>query len=122
MTERDSAGKWVKGSASPNPGGRPKELGDVRELAKAHSAAAIETLAEIMRDKDAPPAARTAAATALLDRGFGRPAQSVEGRVEVQHSVSDAAAEVLRGLAERAKQRRVAEDAQMIDVTPSRVV
>ncbi|MDJ0450225.1 hypothetical protein [Methylocystis sp. JR02] len=30
-------------------------MGDVRDLAKAHSAETIETLAGIMRDKEAPP-------------------------------------------------------------------
>jgi hypothetical protein len=31
-----------------------------------------------MLDAEAPPAARVSAANALLDRGFGRPSQSVE--------------------------------------------
>ena len=42
------------------------------------STAAIETLASIMRDKNAPPAARVSAANAILDRGYGKPAQSVD--------------------------------------------
>jgi hypothetical protein len=31
-----------------------------------------------MRDKNAPPAARVSAANAILDRGYGKPAQSVD--------------------------------------------
>ena len=114
MADRDASGKWLKGTKSPNPGGRPREVSDVRELAKAHSAEAISTLAEIMRDRDAPPAARTAAATALLDRAFGKPPASMEGRVEVRHSIADTAASVLQALTQRAKERQ-AEQARVID-------
>lgn len=118
MADRDGSGRWQKGGASPNPGGRPREVGDMRELAKAHSAEAIETLAEIMRDKDAPPAARTAAATALLDRGFGRPATNVDAQLTVSHSIESTAAQVLMSLAQRAKERRAAEAAKVIDAEP----
>ena len=54
---------------SGNPGGRPRVLGDVQELARQKSPEAIATLANIMNDEKAPPAARVAAANALLDRG-----------------------------------------------------
>lgn len=48
----------------------------MRELARQHTKAAVETLVEIMQtgDKDA---ARVAAAEALLNRGWGRPEQAV---------------------------------------------
>ena len=36
-------------------------------------------LAEIMRDTDAPHAARVAAARELIDRGFGRATQPISG-------------------------------------------
>jgi Family of unknown function (DUF5681) len=62
---------------SGNPGGRPRELRDVIELARSHSADAIATLAKIMRNEQAPPAARLGAAAAL-DRGYGKPCQSVD--------------------------------------------
>jgi hypothetical protein len=63
---------------SGNPGGRPRGLRDVVELARSHSPAAISTLAKIMGNERAPPAARLGAATALLDRGYGRPGQAVD--------------------------------------------
>jgi hypothetical protein len=63
---------------SGNPGGRPKELRDVVELARTHSPDAIDTLASVMVDAKTPPAARVAAATALLDRGWGKPGQGLE--------------------------------------------
>jgi len=45
---------------------------DIKKLARAHAAAAIQVLAEIMTNADAPAAARISAAKALLDRGFGK--------------------------------------------------
>jgi hypothetical protein len=63
---------------SGNPGGRPRQVRDVIELARSHSPAAISTLAKIMRNERAPPAARLGAATALLDRGYGKPGQAVD--------------------------------------------
>ena len=62
---------------SGNPGGRPKVLGDVQELARQKSPEAITTLANIMHNEKAPPAARVAAANALLDRGYGKPTQPI---------------------------------------------
>jgi hypothetical protein len=62
---------------SGNPGGRPKVLGDVQELAREQSPQAINTLSKIMNDEKTPPAARVAAANALLDRGYGKPTQPI---------------------------------------------
>jgi len=45
---------WQKGMSSPNPGGRPKALHDVQELARQHTEAAINALAKIMNDDEAP--------------------------------------------------------------------
>lgn len=60
-----------------NPRGRPKENPLAVELARAHTEEAVQTLAEIMRDAEAGAKARAYAATALLDRAWGKPAQSV---------------------------------------------
>ena len=57
----------------PNPGGRPREVGHVRDLAREHTTVAVETLVAVMKNAKAPPAARVAASNALLDRGYGRP-------------------------------------------------
>src|SRR5512140_280147 len=70
-------GRPFQKGVSGNPGGRPKVLGDVQELAREKSPEAIETLANVMRDDKAPPAARVAAANALLDRGYGKPTQPI---------------------------------------------
>jgi hypothetical protein len=74
--------KFEKG-ASGNPGGRPKEDPDVRKLARDHGQAALETLIALMRNKRVAPSVRVAAASAVLDRGYGRAAQSVEGKLEL---------------------------------------
>jgi uncharacterized protein DUF5681 len=70
-------GRPFEKGKSGNPGGRPKVLGDVQELARQQSPDAINTLGDIMRDDKAPPAARVAAANALLDRGYGKPTQPI---------------------------------------------
>lgn len=61
---------------SGNPGGRPKEAPEVKALAREYGHEAIEKLVELMRCDDRRVAA--AACQALLDRGFGKPAQSME--------------------------------------------
>ena len=81
---------WKRG-VSGNPGGRPKRpatvearqvIHDVKEAAKALTAKAIATLENVMDDPRAPPAARVGAAATVLDRGWGRPTQSIEGNVK----------------------------------------
>jgi HEAT repeat protein len=70
-------GRPFQKGTSGNPGGRPRVLGDVQDLARQQSPEAINTLATIMQNEKAPPAARVAAANALLDRGYGKPTQPI---------------------------------------------
>lgn len=70
---------------SGNPGGRPKGLTQLRELARVHTQEAFETLIEIMRDKGAKEMARLSAANSVLDRAWGRPIQDT-GLEEDQNS------------------------------------
>jgi hypothetical protein len=71
-------GKGFMPGQSGNPGGRPKEVGHVRALAKKYTEEAIRTLAELMRTGK-PDRARVAAAEALLDRAYGKPTQPLAG-------------------------------------------
>jgi hypothetical protein len=75
--EMPGKGRPFQKGISGNPGGRPKVLGDVQELARQQSPEAINTLVAIMQNEKAPPAARVAAANALLDRGYGKPTQPI---------------------------------------------
>ena len=67
---RDKNGRFLPG-ISGNPGGRPPEVGNVRELAREYTEEAIETLVDLMRHAKSD-AARGAAAQALLYRGYGK--------------------------------------------------
>ena len=59
-----------------NPGGRPRIVGELRDLARAHAPAAIQELARLAL-KAKSETARIAAIRELLDRGFGKPTQFV---------------------------------------------
>ena len=67
-----------KPGQSGNPGGRPKIISEIQELARKHTAEAIETLVAVMRDTSASPAARVSAASAVIDRAAGKPVQAIE--------------------------------------------
>jgi hypothetical protein len=71
---------WQKGKSA-NPGGRKSQIVDgvhVPTLARQFGPEAIKVLAEIMQDREMPPAPRVRAAEVLLERGFGKPQAVVE--------------------------------------------
>ena len=65
---------FVKGQSG-NPSGRPKANAEIAALARQHCPAAIERLVQAMAGDDDRVA--VAAASALLDRGIGKPSQAV---------------------------------------------
>jgi hypothetical protein len=116
---RDNRGLWLPG-ASANPGGRPAVIREVQDLARQHTPAAINTLVEICGNKKAHPSARVAAATAILDRGWGRPMQQVH--VEASQSALPAELAALspeqkRAAGEMILRRLAEENAKTIDAT-----
>ena len=73
-------GRWPPGQSG-NPRGRPSIKGEVEVLARQHTTAAIETLVYLMHH-GVPDSVRGAAATALLNRGWGMPRQAIEVEAE----------------------------------------
>ena len=98
---------WVKGQSG-NPSGRRKgqthylirtEL-DVKRLARSYSTQAVKKLAKLMNCKRESIA--LAACIAILDRGYGKPAQAVNMSVSRDMSkLTDAELETLLALMER---------------------
>ena len=71
---------------------------EIASLARSITQPALKTLAAIKRQPKAPAAARVQAAVALLDRGWGKPKQTVGGDIEnplavrvtaIQHTIVD---------------------------------
>lgn len=66
---------------SGNPGGRPREDNEIKQLARDASAEAINRLVAWMRSDN--PKASVTAAQAIIERGFGKPSQPIEGGEEL---------------------------------------
>ena len=98
--KRRGPGKPFQKGQSGNPGGRPREIAEVKELARAHSEAAIEALVDVMQNSNSP-AARVSAATAILDRGFGKPTQAIEQSVADERPLPELSWDELQGRLER---------------------
>lgn len=56
---------------------------NIKSLARAHTETAIKVLAGVMNQEDCSPAARVAAAEALLSRGWGKPTQPIAGDADM---------------------------------------
>jgi hypothetical protein len=120
-------GWFVKGRSG-NPSGRPKDppplppgyapdltVADRRPIpnlvveARKYSALAVDTLVELTKDNYAA-STRYSAATALLDRGYGRPAQSLD-----LHLSADA---ITKRLSDMTDAELAALEARMIAAAP----
>jgi hypothetical protein len=65
--------------------------GSLAEMAQRYTAEAVETLACIVSDSEAPASARISAASALLDRGHGKAVRPIEAdhRVSLAQEFED---------------------------------
>lgn len=68
-----------------------KAVTEIRSLARSHTRTALNVLVGVMRSKDATAAARVTAATAILDRGWGKAPQGNQngdsGVLELIHRI-----------------------------------
>jgi len=78
VAPRRVVGRPFEKGKSGNPGGRPREIQEIVDLARTNSVDAVNTLSDIMRDPIAPHAARIAAANSILDRAYGKPKETVD--------------------------------------------
>jgi hypothetical protein len=97
---RRGRGRPFARGVSGNPGGRPKAVHDIQELARQHTPEAIAALVAALNS----PRERVSAATALLDRAWGRPTTYVAGHesaapVQIDFRWADALPEVAPALA-----------------------
>ena len=70
-------GRPFRPGQSGNPSGRPKVEGVIRDLARSHTREAFERLLRIMRESTDDRSV-VLASNAVLDRGWGKPAQTLE--------------------------------------------
>ncbi len=89
--------KFAPGQSG-NPGGRFKTPPVVRELARQHTKAAIDKLANIMNEGQSEQA-QISAASMLLDRGWGKPTQPISGDADAPAIKLDPRAELLNAIA-----------------------
>ncbi len=78
----------IRGRVAELQGSTAKQITDVRDAARQHTLAAVETLVSVMEDLEAPHSARVAAANSLLDRGHGKATQHIEAELSVYDSLS----------------------------------
>jgi hypothetical protein len=80
--------------AGRKPGQVPAARRELMEMAKDHADRALAVLVEVMDNNQESGATRANAATAILDRAYGKPRQMIEGSgeggaIKVEATLSD---------------------------------
>ena len=99
-SNKNPPGVWTKGMASPNKAGRPrtpKNIAELRELAREKSGAALDFLARTVSNPKCNFNVRVTAAIEILNRGYGRAPQSLD----VNHGTQDSLAQLLEQISGR---------------------
>lgn len=115
---------WKKGVGGRKPFKRvlitPRDVAHLSEIAKEHTPEALNMVLSIMRDKKTPATSRLAAAAMIIERGFGKIPQPVEGSLEVRRTldVTQLTADQRTMLASMLSQARFAGEAKMIEAAP----
>ena len=105
------SGRPFRPGRSGNPGGRPKVVREVQELARQHTPDVINALVEVCNTAVRHPSARVAAAIALLDRAYGKPAQTIAAEVPPR-SIKHYTTEELEALLTKHLERAADEDTE----------
>lgn len=99
-------GGYREGAGRPK-GTKNKATLELKGLAQQHTEDALKTLVEIMLSTESSDKARVAAANAILDRGFGKPHQSIDA--EITGTIADITDDEL--------DKRIAEIARQTGIT-----
>lgn len=85
---RQSDGKFKPG-VSGNPGGKSKSLSEIIRIAREEGVSSVKKLAEIRDNPLSKPSEAAFASNSLLDRGFGKPSQSVNVKLKDDEPSAD---------------------------------
>jgi len=108
-----------KKGQSGNLNGRPKTVALLADLAREHTAEAIQTLVQLMNTGAGN--VRVMAANSILDRGWGKPAQTTTTTITEKRSVLDwTTDELVAFLNEHAPDGQGAPEAEASDGAPAK--
>lgn len=93
---------------SGNPDGRPKKVRQIEDIAQESAEVALKKLVKLMNSKDERVA--LSAAQAVLDRGVGKPKQTIANEVTRKRDVTDIGDDELASIATSGSTGAVAQE------------